>query len=41
MFDFGDDDDDDFDLDDDFGDGKTDDFGQPLSKLGSNNKNQA
>ena len=41
MFDFGDDDDDDFDFDDDFGDAKTDDFGQPLSKLGSKQQKSA
>ena len=40
MFDFGDDDDD-FDFDDDFGDAKTDDFGQPLSKLGSKQQKSA
>ena len=43
MFDFGDDDDfgDDFDFDDDFGDAKSDDFGQPLSKLGSKQQQSA
>jgi hypothetical protein len=36
-----DDDDDDFDFDDDFGDAKSDDFGQPLSKLGSKQQQSA
>ena len=39
-FDFGDDDDD-FDFGDDFGDAKSDDFGQPLSKLGSKQQQSA
>jgi len=38
---FGFDDDDDFDFDDDFGDAKSDDFGQPLSKLGSKQQQSA
>jgi hypothetical protein len=42
MFgDFDFDDDDDFDFDDDFGDAKSDDFGQPLSKLGSKQQQSA
>ena len=42
MFgDFDLDDDDDFDFDDDFGDAKSDDFGQPLSKLGSKQQQSA
>ena len=41
MFGFDDDDDDDFDFDDDFGDAKTDDYGQKLSKLGDKRQKSA